>query len=299
MGLLEHQIDAEFRVYIEMGAVTAAAPIEQWLLDCADLEQVAHPELADLHIWDWAAFQYHQQLGDIIPNDVIVIEPSSKSEIEQQVLMHGAEYLSFPDDASILLLRLSLLIQRIRYVKTLESLTVSDPLTGLFNRRKFDQELDKSWRQGKRQHLACSLLMVDVDYFKRFNDRYGHLAGDQCLRELSLIFKQTAVRPHDVVARIGGEEFALILPDTPEIGAIYVAQQIIQAVAQRHILNEDTPLGRVSVSIGVACIQPDGVQKLKAWQQQADDALYGAKAAGRNQVMSGISEPLNREAEIF
>jgi diguanylate cyclase (GGDEF)-like protein len=299
MDSLRSQIDTEFNVYIEMGVAELAAPIKQWLLDCADLKQVFHPELASLQIWDWAAFQYHKQLGDILPRDLIVIDSSNQAQIEQQVLMHGAEYAQYPADVDTLLLRLSLHIQRIRYVHTLESLTVTDPLTGVFNRRKFDQELDTCWRQGKRQNTPCSLLFVDVDYFKRFNDRYGHLAGDQCLRELADIFKQAAVRPHDVAARIGGEEFAIILPDTPETGALYVAQQIMQVVARREILNEDTPLGRVSVSIGVATVLPDGAQTLKSWQQQADDALYSAKAAGRNQVMKDVSDQLHREAEVF
>jgi diguanylate cyclase (GGDEF)-like protein len=299
MDSLRSQIDTGFSVYIEMGVAYLAAPIEQWLLDCADLTQIKDADVANLHIWDWPAFQYHKQLGDILPRDLIVVGGGLQADIEQQVLMQGAEYVAYPDDIDTLLLRLSLIIQRIRYVQTLESLTVSDPLTGVFNRRKFDQELDKSWRQCFRQHSDCSLLLIDVDYFKRFNDRYGHLAGDQCLRELASIFKQTAVRPHDVVARIGGEEFAIILPDTPETGALYVADQIIHAVTRRDILNEDTPLGYVSVSIGVASIKPAGQQRLKAWQQEADDALYSAKAAGRNQVKTDTSEPLSREAEIF
>lgn len=299
MDSLRNQIDTGFNVYIEMGSAELAAPIRQWLLDCADLSQTNNPAVANLQIWDWPAFEYHKQLGDVLPRDLIVLGVDLQPHIEQQVLIHGAEFVSYPENVDTLLLRLSQIIQRIRYVQTLESLTVSDPLTGVFNRRKFDQELDKSWRQGSRQHSTCSLLLLDVDYFKRFNDRYGHLAGDQCLRELALIFKQAAVRPHDVVARIGGEEFAIILPDTPKSGAVYVAEQVIHSVARRDILNEDTPLGRVSVSIGVASVQPTGKQKLKAWQQQADDALYSAKAAGRNQVKADASVPVGQESEIF
>lgn len=299
MDSLRSHIETTFNVYIEMGAADLAAPIEQWVLDCADLASVTNAHGASLQIWDWAAFESHKASGDILPQDLVVIDSSTDPAVEQAVLMHGAQFIAYPCDVDTLLLRLSLHIQRIRYVQTLEGLTVLDPLTGLFNRRKFDQEMDKCWRQGKRQNTPSSLLLVDVDHFKRFNDRYGHLAGDQCLRELAAIFKQVAVRPHDVAARIGGEEFAIILPDTPQNGAIYVAQQMMHTIARRDILNEDTPLGRVSVSIGVATIKPQGEQKLKAWQQQADDALYSAKAAGRNQVMSDVSEQLNREAEIF
>lgn len=299
MDSLRNQLETTFNVYIEMGADDLAAPVEQWLLDCADLAQVRDAHFSDLQIWDWAAFEQHKREGDILPQDLVVVDASNYPQIEQTVLIQGAQFIAYPRDVDTLLLRLSLHIQRIRYVQALEGLTVLDPLTNLFNRRKFDQELETCWRQGQRQNSPSSLLLLDVDYFKRFNDRYGHLAGDQCLRELADIFKQGAVRPHDVVARIGGEEFAIILPDTPESGALYVAKQISHALARREILNEDTPLGRVSVSIGVATILPDGSQRLKAWQQQADDALYSAKAAGRNQIMSDISEQLDREAEIF
>lgn len=299
MDSLRSQPEAGFTVCIEMGAPELAAPIRQWIRDCADLMEVAGGTMADLKIWDWAAFQYHKQLGDVIPLELIVIEPEHAAHKEQQVLMHGADYVAYPDDVDTLLLRLSFCIQRMRYTKTLESMSVSDPLTGVFNRRKFDQELDKCWRQGKRQNAQCSLLMLDVDYFKNFNDHYGHLAGDQCLRELTAIFKEAAVRPHDVVARVGGEEFAIILPDTPLLGAKFVAEQIRQAVIERQILNEDTPLGQVSVSIGVACVRPQGAQKLMAWQQQADDALYAAKAAGRNCVVSEVHTNQESALELF
>ncbi|NVK36780.1 MAG: GGDEF domain-containing protein [Gammaproteobacteria bacterium] len=299
MDSLRSQPEAGFKVYIEMAAPDIVAPIRQWVQDCADLTEVANAELADLKLWDWAAFQYHKQLGDVIPLELTVIEQEHTADKEQQVLMHGADYVAYVDDMDTLLLRLSFSIQRLRYVQTLESLSVSDPLTGVFNRRKFDQELDKCWRQGKRQNAQCSLLMLDVDFFKQFNDTYGHLAGDQCLRELAAIFKQAAVRPHDVVARIGGEEFAIILPDTPLLGAKFVAEQIRQAVSERQILNEVTPLGFVSVSIGVACVRPQGVAKLTHWQQQADDALYAAKAAGRNCIMADVVSAPEPIAEIF
>lgn len=299
MDLPGNHKEQDFCVYLEVGHSQMAAPIVQWLEDCADLSQVASPEQAHLHIWDWAAFEYHKQLGEVLPKDLLVLEPEYQATMEQSVLIHGAYFFTYPSEVDILLLRLSVLIQKLRYLHTLESLSVSDPLTGVFNRRKFDQELNIAWRQGKRQQSQCSLLLVDVDFFKRFNDNYGHLAGDQCLRELATIFKQSAVRPHDIVARIGGEEFAVILPDTPLNGAKYVAQQIIQAVSSRKILNEGTDLGYVTVSIGVSSALPCDAHKLSDWQQSADDALYAAKANGRNQFQWEATTAVSTEAEIF
>lgn len=299
MDSLSNHKDKGLSVYLEMGDAQQAQPITQWLEDCAGLMQVSSCELADFQIWDWPAFEYHKQLGEPLPSELVVIEKDYLPSKEQAVLIQGAQFFTYPDEIDLLLLRLSTHIQRLTYLQTLESLSVSDALTGLFNRRKFDQELDVAWRQGKRQKSQCSLLLVDVDFFKRFNDSYGHLAGDQCLRELAQVFQASAVRPHDSVARIGGEEFAVILPDTPLVGAQYVAKQIIEAVFEKNILNEETPLGRVSVSIGIACVQPNDTRKLSQWQQNADDALYNAKESGRNQAKWDVSASRKLEAEIF
>jgi len=299
MDLLSNQKEVDFCVYLEMGDASDAQPIEQWLKDCADMSQVYTAEQSHLQIWDWPAFEYHKQLGEPLPKDLVVIEKQYHTSKEQSVLMQGAQFFTYPEEVELLLLRLSQHIQRVSYLRALEGLSVSDALTGLFNRRKFDQDLDRTWRQGKRQQTQCSLLLVDVDYFKRFNDTYGHLAGDQCLRELATVFSACAVRPHDVVARIGGEEFAVILPDTPLQGAQFVAQQILQAVTDKNILNEEAPLGRISVSIGISCIQPGEMNKLSQWQQAADDALYQAKANGRNQLQFNAHTQVLAEAEIF
>lgn len=300
MDWLHYHKEKDFKVYLEMGSPQESGPIEQWLADCANISQVSNSAFADLHIWDWPAFEYHKQLGETPPKELLVIESDYHSEKEQAVLLQGAQFFTYPTEINVLLLRLSVHIQKVSYLHTLESLSVLDSLTGLFNRRKYDQALDVCWRQGKRTQTKCSLLLMDVDFFKRFNDSYGHLAGDQCLRELAEIFMQSAVRPHDVVARIGGEEFAVILPDTPLAGAKYVANQILEAVNQKNIINEETPLGRVTVSIGIACVEPSDQRKLSEWQKQADDALYSAKANGRNQVSwSAASSETTSDAIIF
>ena len=111
-----------------------------------------------------------------------------------------------------------------RYWDMLESLSTTDGLTGISNRRRFDEFLEREWRRGMREHSELSLLLIDIDYFKEFNDRYGHLVGDDCLKQVAATLERTAERAGDLVARYGGEEFACVLPGTGERGAVRLAE---------------------------------------------------------------------------
>lgn len=292
-------VDTAFFVNVQIQTESLNSQIETWVRDCAGLESVVSGSEPSFHIWDMPTFLYEKQLGRSLPSGVVVIGSSAPVN-ETQVLLSGAlDFISDELSFDIIALRLSLQIQRLQYLNRLESLSVTDTLTGLFNRRKFNQEVKTCWRQGIRHQLPCSLLMLDVDHFKLFNDTYGHLAGDQCLKELSDAFGKEAVRPHDTVARIGGEEFAVILPDTDAKGAEHVANRIIKRVANLNILNEHTALGFVSISVGLASIIPKAGNNIDLWQQEADDALYFAKESGRNQVKSEVSGESIQETLIF
>lgn len=291
-----------FIVEVQIGDETLRAQLRAWIQDCSGLRVGNGDDPTILRIWDWAHYLYQKQLGNSLPSGVVVIAHESNFDNEQKVLVSGAvDYISAPIRFENLKLRLSLHIQRSRYVHQLESLSITDTLTGLFNRRKFEQSRDVCWRQGIRQQSPCSLLLLDVDHFKAFNDTYGHLAGDQCLRELANTIQAEAVRPHDVAARIGGEEFAILLPDTPKAGAVHVAQRVIDSVRRLNILNEKAPSGFVTMSVGVSCITPTNKDKIKIWQQKADDALYLAKSSGRDQVKADtMAQPIHPDAaEIF
>ena len=164
-----------------------------------------------------------------------------------------------------------------------------DYLTGLLNRRHFDDALDTEMGRAQRGRHAVSVIMADVDFFKKYNDHYGHQAGDECLRQVARAFKESARRPTDVVGRYGGEEFCAVLAETLPEGARAFAEQIrsrIEAMNLPHALN---PTGRVTASFGVAGVDfsslsttkvPSGRELLAA----ADTALYAAKDAGRNTV---------------
>jgi diguanylate cyclase len=174
-----------------------------------------------------------------------------------------------------------------------ESLT--DPLTSLSNRKYFDDTLAKAIADARARGEALSLLMTDVDHFKKFNDSYGHLTGDQVLRLVAISVKQN-VKGQDIAARYGGEEFAVVLPNTVLRSAITVADHIRRAVMSKELMKRSTGehLGRITISVGVAALQPhDSAQSLI---ERADSCLYAAKRSGRNRVISEADPELSSPA---
>lgn len=183
-------------------------------------------------------------------------------------------------DAQLLIAREELLATN----QQLEVLATHDQLTGLANRRRFDDVLASETRRAQREGQPLALLLIDIDYFKRFNDRYGHIAGDECLKAVSAQLQACVRRPPDLVARYGGEELAIVLPNTELAGAQVVAESVLMRLGELNVVHADSPLGRVSVSIGVACLCGEGESALTL-VAAADRALYEAKAAGRNRVV--------------
>ena len=166
----------------------------------------------------------------------------------------------------------------------LETLVATDALTGVANRRAFDLTSAQEWRRSAREQTPLSLLIMDVDHFKAFNDLYGHQAGDQCLQQVAAAAASAIRRPGDVLARYGGEEFAIILPNTYLEGAISVAEAIVAAIEARNLAHDGSTFGRVTVSIGAAGTMPDHEDRVERLTGAADAALYVAKRSGRNRV---------------
>ncbi|HIK14932.1 MAG TPA: PleD family two-component system response regulator [Leptolyngbyaceae cyanobacterium M33_DOE_097] len=171
-------------------------------------------------------------------------------------------------------------------IHELEQLANLDGLTQLANRRRFDEHLFLEWRRLSRESSPLSLILCDVDFFKSYNDTYGHQAGDQCLCRIAKVLRETVKRPADLVARYGGEEFAVILPNTPLDGAVQVAQEILQKVALLTIPHCGSGISsHITVSLGVATIVPTQLLFPKQLVAAADRALYEAKSRGRNQIV--------------
>jgi diguanylate cyclase (GGDEF)-like protein len=190
--------------------------------------------------------------------------------------------------AQQLAVRENVLIEENRQLETLAQL---DGLTGVANRRSFDARLRRDWSASAKAGQPLSLLMIDVDYFKRFNDRYGHPAGDACLKAIAACLSKGELRRYDFVARYGGEEFAVVLPSLPAAAAMEVAERLRLAVFGLALENSQSPVGRITVSVGVAGLVSDGSKDAGALIEAADAALYNAKRRGRN-VVSGRTSKL-------
>jgi diguanylate cyclase (GGDEF)-like protein/PAS domain S-box-containing protein len=182
-----------------------------------------------------------------------------------------------------------------RAFRLVENQAMIDGLTGIANRRRFDEAMDREWKRAMRDHTPLSLLMIDVDYFKLYNDIYGHLSGDACLREIVSAAQGVLHRSSDLLARYGGEEFIVVLPSTDSDGALLLAEQIRSAVELRSLPHSGNPPHEViTVSIGCATSTLDYDSPRNSLLQAADDALYAAKSAGRNRIEVAEALPAAR-----
>ena len=165
----------------------------------------------------------------------------------------------------------------------LEALSSLDGLTGIANRRRFDEALETEWRRGRREGTELSLLLIDVDFFKRYNDHYGHLAGDDCLRRVAAALKSSAHRAADLVARYGGEEFCILMGHTDAPGAAQVAETARRAIEELAIAHARSDAASVvTISLGSATLTPGNDFEGESLIKLADGALYQAKKDGRN-----------------
>jgi len=167
--------------------------------------------------------------------------------------------------------------------RKLENLSSLDCLTGLFNRRYFDDNLMKEWKQAKRDHTPLSLLIVDIDFFKEYTEYYGHLAGDDCLRKVAQGLYEALMRPTDIIARYGGEEFTALLPNTGSEGAQKIARRMMEHVAQLGVFHQGSSVAEmVTVSIGSSALFPTENREAVCLLDFADKALSEVKKSGRN-----------------
>ncbi|NVD74874.1 diguanylate cyclase [Duganella sp. BJB488] len=229
-----------------------------------------------------AALRNSPRLQDI---PVIFVTALNQPEDETRALEAGAvDFISKPFNVAVVRARVRSQLTIKRQADAMRELSMTDGLTGVANRRSFNDTLDAEWRRCARAGLPLSVIMIDVDHFKLYNDHYGHQAGDLCLQQVSLAMARCASRPQDLLARYGGEEFILLLPQEPALGAEVVARRILEEVRGLAIPHAAAPtVPYVTVSLGVCTALPplDSVDS-NALVRMADSQLYRAKQDGRN-----------------
>jgi two-component system chemotaxis family response regulator WspR len=223
-------------------------------------------------------------------NDYLV-KPPEKLELIARLRYHSISYINrLQRDEAYRALRASQILLEELNMKLLQ-LANLDGLTGLANRRYFNERYAEEWARAARNKKPVALIMLDVDRFKSFNDHYGHLGGDDCLKQIAAAIKNMMSRPGDLVARYGGEEFIVLLPDTALDGAAYLAEKIRIAVEKRAIPHEVSDISPyVTISLGVAGIIPDPGTDPNTLIELADQCLYRAKNLGRNQIQTVMVE---------
>jgi len=229
-----------------------------------------------------AALEASPRLQDI---PVIFVTALSQPEDETRALEAGAvDFISKPFNVAVVRARVRSQLTIKRQADAMRELSLTDGLTGVANRRHFNDRLESEWRRCARANLPLSLIMIDIDHFKLYNDRYGHQAGDLCLQEVSAAMKRCAARPQDLLARYGGEEFILLLPQEGPEGAEAVAQRIQDEVRKLAVPHDASPTAPiVTVSMGLATAMPPlERQDANALIRSADANLYQAKQGGRN-----------------
>ncbi|MBF0628820.1 MAG: diguanylate cyclase [Magnetococcales bacterium] len=220
--------------------------------------------------------------------DIPVIFVTAMSEEQFEAIgfdVGGVDYVTKPVKPFLLRARVRTHIDLKRKNDLLKRLASIDGLTGIPNRRTLDEFLRQEWHRGLRHETRLSAMLIDVDYFKKFNDHHGHQAGDRCLRQIADVLTRALERKTDLVARYGGEEFACVLPETPLQGAIHTAQKIQQGVAALAIPHPRSEVaGIVTLSMGVVSITPQRGVEPEEILCAADRLLYTAKQEGRNRI---------------
>ncbi|MGO1501546.1 MAG: GGDEF domain-containing response regulator [Marinobacter sp.] len=242
--------------------------------------------LLDLYLPDGSGLDFLNELRAsklyaYVP--VVCISASDQTQDIEEAFLHGAtDYVLKPFNQTILSAKVSTFIDLKRKTDMLAAAALTDPLTGIGNRRLFDQQLDLEWRRARRQDSSVGLVLVDLDHFKAINDQYGHAQGDSCLQNLAKVMNSSFARAGEVVARLGGDEFAAILPGADLPCTIAAANQMAKAIqaecqnAEHATKNDPT----FTVSVGCAAAQPSSLSNATELIETADKSLYEAKEDG-------------------
>ncbi|MGB7443687.1 MAG: PleD family two-component system response regulator [Coleofasciculaceae cyanobacterium] len=281
-------IEAYKRLKPHLVLLDALMPVMDGFACCTEL-QMLYEHKENSHNGNGSADA--NSLSVVSHTPVLMITGLDDQESVDRAFEVGAtDYLTKPIHFAVLRQRVRRLIQQFQLYRQLQAanqelkrLANLDGLTGVANRRRFDEYLEDEWLRMTRENLPLSLILCDIDFFKKYNDTYGHQGGDACLRRVADALRFCAKRSVDLVARYGGEEFAVILPNTTVEGAYQVAEEVRQVVNTLNINHAASEVSNhVTLSLGVACFYPTPATSPSMLIAEADKALYQAKATGRN-----------------
>jgi diguanylate cyclase (GGDEF)-like protein len=280
-------VQALYQAFAADHQVLMATSGEQALALCASRQ----PDLVllDVEMPGLDGHQVCQRLkADAATRDIPVIFVTAHDDEAAETLgleLGAVDFISKPINPRIVRARVRTHLTLKAQSDLLRQWVYLDGLTGVHNRRHFDERLANEWARALRQGSDLSVLLLDVDYFKAYNDRHGHQAGDECLRLVAACLGRSIKRPGDLLARYGGEEFACLLPDTPLPGALTFARQLTAEVAALGVPHGGSAVtGVVTVSVGACTKRYDGAGTAAALLREADAQLYLAKSRGRNRV---------------
>ncbi len=257
-----------------------------------DLAQEHIPDviLLDVIMPDLDGYEVLRKLKEDVRTSsicVVFLTGLDTPEAEERGLSEGAsDYVTKPFHPTVVKARVALHMQVVRQRRMLETLANIDGLTELPNRRQFDAVFSAEWARASRTGQPLSVAILDVDFFKRYNDSYGHAMGDHALQLVARTLRKRVQRPADLAARYGGEEFVLVMPDTPLEGAMELVEKLrvgVESLGVPHKRSSAAPY--LTVSVGVACTTADPVLTAESLLQKADERLYRAKKAGRNRAV--------------
>jgi len=279
-----HMINEIFKQDLEvLMATTGRAGIDLCKSQAPDLV------ILDVMMPDMTGYDVCQALkADPATRDIPVIFLTSLSEERDEIYgfeLGAVDFINKPISPIVVKSRVATHLRLKLQTDLLRSIGLTDGMTGIANRRRFDDTLDQQWRTCERDQKPLSLIILDVDFFKPYNDHYGHLMGDQCLKTIARTLEKNIRRPTDLVARYGGEEFACILPTTDSVGALNRALELLKAVRDLKIEHASSDVApEITISAGVATLIPVRSNSLVDLLGLADKALYLAKEGGRSQV---------------
>ncbi len=276
--ILNHVLGEEHEVLFSMNGEKALELAHQHHPDLILLDAVM-PGMDGYEVC--AALRASSDVRDI---PIIFVTALTTPEDETRALEAGAvDFITKPFNVAVVRARVRTHLTLKRQSDSMRELTLTDALTGIANRRSFNDAIENEWRRCARSSTPLSVIMIDIDHFKLYNDAYGHQAGDACLQQVADTMLQCAGRTPDLLARYGGEEFVILLPQVDAAGAATVAERILASVRALAIPHRMSSAGdTVTVSLGVATLMPDQGADHEALVRCADNALYRAKKDGRN-----------------